>query len=179
MAVRRVLKLGNPTLRKKSLPVEESEVGTKEFKKLIGDLFDTMRFEKGVGLAAPQIGVLKRIVVVGKEEENERYPDTPKIIDQILINPVIIPMGPPKDGFWEGCLSLPGMRGYVERPAKIKLEYYDEKWKFHSQLIEDFNAIVYQHECDHLDGVLYIDRIKDPKMFGYTDEIETKGKELD
>ena len=179
MAVKKVLRLGNKKIKKISQPVDESEITTKDFKKLIGDLFDTMRFEKGVGLAAPQIGVLKRVVVVSKEEENERYPDTPKIIDQVLINPVITPLSPPDGGFWEGCLSVPGMRGFVERPAKIKIEYYDEKWKFHSKVIDDFNAVVYQHECDHLDGVLYVDRLKSSKLFGYTDEVDTKGKELD
>jgi peptide deformylase len=181
MAVRKVLKLGNPELRKISQPVDEAEIGTKEFKKLLKDMFETMRYENGVGLAAPQIGVLKRLVVIGTEEENPRYPKSEKLISHILINPVITHLAPAKDGngFWEGCLSVPGMRGYVERPEKIQIEYYDEKWNKVQKIVEGFQAIVYQHECDHLDGILYVDRLKSPRLFGFTDEVETVGKELD
>jgi peptide deformylase len=179
MAVRKVLRMGDPILRKKSLEILEDEVGTKEFKKLLRDMFDTMRFQNGVGLAAPQIGILKKLVVVGVESDNPRYPDEETIPEHILINPKITPIDPPKEGYWEGCLSVPGMRGYVERPSKIKIEWFDEKWKFHSEIISGYKAIVYQHECDHLDGVLYVERLKDIKLFGYTEDIDTKGKELD
>jgi peptide deformylase len=178
MAARKVLKLGDPILRQKSIEITEDEVRTKEFKKLIRDMFDTMKFENGVGLAAPQIGILKKIVVVGYSD-NERYPDEDNFPEQILINPVITPLDPPKEGYWEGCLSVPGMRGFVERPSKIQLDWYDEKWNKHSEIIQGFKAIVYQHECDHLDGVLYVDRLKDTKLFGFTDVIDTKGKDLD
>ncbi|MCB1177045.1 MAG: peptide deformylase [Leptospiraceae bacterium] len=181
MAVKKVLRLGNPELRKVSQPIEESEVGTKEFKRIIRDMFETMRFESGIGLAAPQIGILKRLVVIGSEEENPRYPKADRLTDHILINPVITHLEPSKegDGFWEGCLSVPGMRGYVERPEKIQIEYYDEKWNHIKKIVEGFPAIVYQHECDHLDGVLYVDRLKDPRLFGFTEEMNTEGKELD
>lgn len=181
MAVRNVLKLGNPELRKISVPVDENEVGTKEFKKLIKEMFETMRYENGIGLAAPQIGVLKRLVVIGTEEENPRYPKAGRLKDHILINPIITPLNSPKEGegFWEGCLSVPGMRGYIERPNKIQIEYFDEKWNKIQKTIEGFQAIVYQHECDHLDGVLYVDRLKSPKLFGFTDEVDTEGKEID
>ena len=126
MAVKKVLRLGNPLLRQKSLAIDESEVKTKDFKKLIKDMFETMRFENGIGLAAPQIGILKRVVIVGIEEENPRYPDAPKIEEHILINPIITPLEEPEGGYWEGCLSVPGMRGFVERPKKIKLEYMNK-----------------------------------------------------
>jgi peptide deformylase len=179
MAVKKVLRLGNPLLRLKSSPIDESEIGTKDFKRMIKDMFETMRFEKGIGLAAPQIGILKKLVIVGIEEENPRYPDAPKIEEHILINPFITPLAEPKGGYWEGCLSVPGMRGFVERPSKIKLEYYDEKWNYHNKIIEGFPAVVYQHECDHLEGILYVDRLKDAKMFGFSDEIDTNGKDLD
>lgn len=178
MAARKVLRLGDPVLRKISQAITEDETKTKEFKKLIKDMFDTMKFENGVGLAAPQIGVLKRLVVVGVEN-SERYPGTPDIEERILINPVITALAPPGAGFWEGCLSVPGMRGLVERPNKIKIEWYDEKWNHHSEIVEGYRAIVFQHECDHLDGVLYVDRLKDIKLFGYTDVIDTQGNELD
>jgi len=180
MAVKKVLRLGNPLLRQKSINIEESEVGTKDFKRLIRDMFDTMKFENGIGLAAPQIGVLKKLVIVGIEEENPRYPDASKIEEHILINPIITPLEEPREGgYWEGCLSVPGMRGYVERSKKIKLEYYDEKWNYIHKIVEGFPAVVYQHECDHLDGILYVDRLKSPKLFGFTEEIDTKGKDLD
>ena len=179
MAARKVLRLGNPILREKSVEVTEEEVRTKEFKKLVGDMFDTMRFENGVGLAAPQIGVLKKLVIVGIEEDNPRYPDAPRIKEQILINPKITPLAGNGKGYWEGCLSVPGMRGFVERPYKIRVEYRDLKWKEHSEIIEGFPAIVYQHECDHLEGILYVDRLKSSKLFGYTEEVDTKGDELD
>lgn len=179
MAVIKVLRLGNPQLRLKSTPVSQDEIGTKDFKRLIRDMFDTMRFEQGIGLAAPQIGVLKKLVIVGIQEENPRYPDAPQIEEHILINPIITPLADPGKGYWEGCLSVPGMRGFVERPSKIKLEYYDEKWNYVNKIVEGFPAVVYQHECDHLEGVLYVDRLKSPKMFGFTEEIDTKGNELD
>lgn len=177
MSVLKVLKIGNPLLRKRSFEVKEDEIRTKEFKKLIRDMFDTMHHENGIGLAAPQVGVLKRVVIVGSEEENPRYPDAPLIREQILINPVIQTLEEPKagQGYWEGCLSVPGMRGYVERSQKIKLQYFDEKWQFHELVVEGFPAVVYQHECDHLDGILYVDRLKDTKLFGFTDELENNG----
>jgi peptide deformylase len=181
MAVLKVLRMGNPLLRKRSEEVSEDEIRTKEFKRLIRDMFDTMRHQIGIGLAAPQIGILKRVVVIGTEEENPRYPKAPRLTDHILINPVLTPLNQPKegDGFWEGCLSVPGMRGYVERPSKLQIEYFDEKWNHIKKTVEGFPAIVYQHECDHLDGVLYVDRLKTPTMFGFTEEMDTGGKDLD
>jgi peptide deformylase len=176
MAIRKVLKLGDPLLRKLSEDVLEDEVTTKDFKRLIRDMFDTMKHEKGVGLAAPQIGILKKIVVVG--EETDRYDETIGIPPHVIINPKITPLEEATErGFWEGCLSVPGMRGYVERPRKIRMEWFDEKWNFYSQEIEGFRAVIYQHECDHLFGVLYVDRLKSMKLFGYTDTINIKDEE--
>ncbi|MCB1168637.1 MAG: peptide deformylase, partial [Leptospiraceae bacterium] len=96
---------------------------------------------------------------------------------RILINPEIEVLDSPRVGFWEGCLSVPDMRGYVERQRKIRLKFYDEKEEFHEEIIEGFDAVVYQHECDHLDGVLYVDRLKDPEMFGYNDELDMADRE--
>ncbi len=179
MAVRKILKLGNPLLRKISEDVAEEEVLTKEFKKLIRDMFDTMKHAEGVGLAAPQIGVLKKLVVVGVEEDSSRYKGSPSIPEQIIINPVIEPLTDEVEGFWEGCLSIPGMRGYVERPNRIRMKWRDEKFHLHEKEISGFQAIVMQHECDHLFGTLYVDRLKSPQLFGFTDEMETNGQELD
>ncbi len=179
MAVRKILRIGNPVLRQLASDVTESEIGTKEFKKLIRDMFETMRFAEGVGLAAPQIGVLKKIVVVGSEEDNNRYKGSPAVPEQVILNPQITPLAEPGEGFWEGCLSVPGMRGYVERPAKIKMKWQDEEFKSHEEIIEGYRAIVMQHECDHLFGVLYVDRLKSTKLFGYNEDIDSEGKLLD
>ena len=170
MAVRKILKLGDPLLRKTSEPVSEDEFRTKEFKKLVRDMFDTMKHNDGVGLAAPQIGELKQLLVVG-HQESSRYPDTPAVTEQIIINPVITAIGQETAGMWEGCLSVPGMRGYVERPVKIKMEWLNEKFEPQSGIFDDFQAVVFQHEVDHLRGVLYVDRLKSSKMFGFNDSL--------
>lgn len=172
MAVRSILRIGNPLLREKSEPVPVSEIRSSEMKKLIRDMFDTMEDADGLGLAAPQIGVLKQVVVVGFEN-SDRYPDLKDgIMKQVLINPEIEPLEEPGKGFWEGCLSVPEMRGYVERPRKIRMKWYDEKEEFHDEVIEGFDAVVYQHECDHLQGVLYVDRLKSPALFGFNEELD-------
>jgi peptide deformylase len=175
MAVRKILKLGDPLLRRRSVEVPVSELRSKEIKNLIRDMRDTMKEAGGIGLAAPQIGVLKRVVIVGFEK-SERYPEQKGMAERILINPVIEALEESCEGFWEGCLSVPGMRGYVERPRKIRLTYYDTEENRHEEIIEGFEAVVYQHECDHLDGILYVDRLKSPVMFGYEPELnEARG----
>lgn len=171
MSVRRILKLGDPLLRRRSIDVPLTELRSKEIKNLIRDLRDTMKDAGGIGLAAPQIGVLKRVVIVGFEK-SERYPDQKGIEERVLINPEIEALEGPGEGFWEGCLSIPGMRGFVERPRKIKLSFYDTDENRHEEIIDGFDAIVYQHECDHLDGMLYVDRLKDPTMFGFEPELK-------
>ncbi len=159
-------------LRKRSEPVPETEISSKEIKRLVRDMYDTMKDAGGIGLAAPQIGVCKRVVVVGFEE-NERYPEIEEKIEfHTLINPEIEYLDTKVYGFWEGCLSVPNMRGYVERPRKIKLRWNDENGDFHEKILEEMEAVVYQHECDHLDGVLYIDCLKSPLLFGFCDELE-------
>lgn len=173
MALRKILRAGDPVLREKSAPIPIEEIRSKEIKKLIRDMFETMKAADGIGLAAPQVGVLKRLVIVGFDR-SDRYPELENSIHQhILINPEITPLDGPREGFWEGCLSVPGMRGYVERPRRIRLKWYDENEEFHDQVVEGFDAVVYQHECDHLDGVLYIDRLKDPTLFGFNEELDS------
>ena len=172
MAVRKVIRLGNPLLRKKAEPVPLTEIRSKEMKKLIRDMFDTMHDTKGVGLAAPQIGVSKRIVVVGAER-NDKNGDAKEVIERrVLFNPEIQVLTEKMEGYWEGCLSVPEMRGYVERGRKIKLKWYDEEESFHEQIFEGFPTVVFQHECDHLDGILYVDRLKSPQQFGFCDELD-------
>ncbi|MBM9575551.1 peptide deformylase [Leptospira sp. 201903070] len=178
MSVRKILRMGDPLLRQVSEPVTEDEIQTKEFKKLLKDMFDTMRHAEGVGLAAPQIGILKQIVVVGSED-NERYPGTPDVPDRVILNPIITPLTAESSGFWEGCLSVPGMRGYVERPNQIRMQWMDEKGNKFDETIDGYKAVVYQHECDHLRGILYVDRLKDTKLFGFNDTLDSGGKILD
>lgn len=179
MAIRKILRIGNPSLRQLSEDVLEDEVRTKDFKKIIRDMFDTMKHADGVGLAAPQIGILKKILVIGTEEENDRYKGSPIIPNQLIINPIIEPLTEETEGFWEGCLSIPGMRCYVERPKGIRMTWRDEKFNEYQEEIYGFRAIVLQHEVDHLYGTLYVDRLKSPRLFGYNEEIDTMGKDLD
>lgn len=175
MAIKHILRIGNPLLREKSKEIPLSEIRSKEIKNLIKDMFDSMKAFNGVGLAAPQIGILKRIVIIGYES-SERYSEiefnSSEVQYKVLINPKIEYLTEETLGFWEGCLSIPGMRGYVERPKKIQLTYYDTEEEFHQEIIEGFEAIVVQHECDHLDGILYVDRLKDTKLFGFDEEFE-------
>lgn len=171
MAVRKVLRLGDPKLREVSQPVAESDLGSKELKKLIRDLFDTMDDYDGAGLAAPQVGVQKRIFVTGSEKPSENGKEM-VYEKRVFINPQLESLTDHKEGFWEGCLSVPGMRGLVERPRRIRLKWIDENMEQRDEIIEGFDAVVYQHEFDHLDGILYVDRLKDPRMFGYNEELD-------
>lgn len=149
-----------------------TEIQSKEIKKLIRDLFDSMGEVGGLGLAAPQIGEMKRVIVIGFDR-SERYPELKeKMEKKVLINPEIEVLSGEVQGFWEGCLSVPEMRGYVERVRRIRMKWYDEKEELHEETIEGFDAVVYQHECDHLDGALYVDRLKDPRLFGYNEELD-------
>ena len=168
MAVRPILRIGDPRLREISQPVEAFD--TPELHELIEDMFDTMEAADGAGLAAPQIGVLKRVMIFGVDE-NPRYPDAESVPRTILINPEYTVVSDEVDGFWEGCLSVPGMRGYVERPAKIQYRGYDELGMLIEREAAGFHATVFQHEYDHLDGILYTDRLDDPKMFGFVEEL--------
>lgn len=172
MAVRTVLRIGDPRLRQVSEPVTSFD--TPELHALIGDMFDTMAAEDGAGLAAPQIGVLKRIMIFGVES-TPRYPDVEAVPTTVLINPEYTVVHDAVQGFWEGCLSVPGMRGYVERPAGIRYRGLDQFGNPVEREASGFHAIVFQHEYDHLDGILYPDRLTDRTQFGYVDELAAAG----
>jgi peptide deformylase len=133
-----------------------------------------MRVEDGAGIAAPQIGVLKRVVIFGVESDNPRYPGRGFVPTTILINPVITPLDREMDDNWEGCLSVPGMRGLVPRYTRVRYRGYDQKGRLIERDAEGFHARVVQHECDHLDGVLYPQRIRDMTQFGFKEELLTK-----
>ena len=172
MAIRKIITIGNPTLRKVAEPVSPEEIGSREIKKLVRDMFETMKNANGLGLAAPQIGISKQVVVLGFDENN-RYPGVDKQLErQVLINPEIEVLDDNLVGFWEGCLSVPEMRGYVERSRRIRMKWKDENDDSFDEVIEGFPAVIYQHECDHLNGIVYIDRLKDSRLFGFNDELD-------
>jgi peptide deformylase len=169
MAIRKVLRMGHPLLQE--VCAEVTQFNTPELDSLIQDMFDTMQAEDGAGIAAPQIGVLKRVVIFGVENENPRYPNRGAVPTTVLINPVITPTGYEIENGWEGCLSVPGMRGLVPRINKIHYRGYDQHGNIVEREAESFHARVVQHECDHLDGILYPQRIEDMTQFGYLEEL--------
>jgi peptide deformylase len=172
MSVRPVLRLGDPRLRQVAQPVQD--FGTAELEALLADLRDTMAALDGAGLAAPQIGVPLRLVIFGVTS-NPRYPEAPPIPETVLINPRLTPLGPERSSGWEGCLSVPGLRGLVPRWQRIRYEGFDGEGNRIDRRVDGFHARVVQHECDHLDGVLYPDRIEDRLAFGFTAELEAAG----
>ena len=172
--IREVLKMGDPRLLEKSHPVEA--FGTRELRELIADMRDTMADLNGAGLAAPQIGVPLRVVIFGVKR-NPRYPDAEEVPDTVLINPVIAPLDDEMEEGWEGCLSVPGMRGVVPRLKRLRYRGFDESGKPIDRSVEGFHARVVQHECDHLDGILYPMRIRDMSKFGFV-EVLFPGQEL-
>jgi len=169
MAVKAVLKMGERSLLEKSIEVEK--FNTPELDALINDMWDTMAAEDGAGLAAPQIGVNLRVVIFGYEN-NPRYPDAPSVPQTILVNPTIVGTSDQMDEAWEGCLSVPGMRGLVPRFTNIKYSGFDQKGNSIERVAEDFHARVVQHECDHLEGILYPMLIEDMRYFGFRQELE-------
>lgn len=169
MAIKKVLRLGDPLLSRISESVEDP--GSDIIKILVDDIYDTMRDYQGVGLAAPQIGVLKRVVVFGFTE-NSRYPDSEPVPETVLINPVIDILTTETIEDWEGCLSIPGMRGLVPRATKIRYAGFDCEGKTIDRTVEGFHARVVLHECDHLDGILYVQRLKNLADFGFIDELQ-------
>jgi peptide deformylase len=168
MAILKVARMGHPVLRETCKPVDPAKITGPEVQRLIRDMLETMIEYNGVGLAAPQVYTPVRLVIAGGEEDDQGRPRL-----RVLINPEITVLDEERHlGMYEGCLSVPGLRGYVERPAHIRVKAYDEKGKQSEFELEGFPAIVMQHECDHLDGVLYVDRIEDPTKLGFEDEVQ-------
>ncbi len=171
MTVRTVLRMGDPILLQKAVPVEQFD--TPALHALIQDLEDTMQAKNGAGIAAPQIGVSQRVVIFGQKissaHPNPRYPDADAVPYTVLINPVLTPVGTEMEDGWEGCLSVPGMRGIVPRYQRLHYTGFDQYGNKIDRLVSGFHARVVQHECDHLDGILYPMRIDDLKDFGFAD----------
>lgn len=166
MAVREILRMGDPRLLRVAKKVERFD--TPELHALIGDMFDTMHAANGAGLAAPQIGVDLQLVIFGFAK-NGRYPDAPPVPETVLINPVLKPLSEEMEEGFEGCLSVPGLRGSVPRYTKLHYEGFDQYGKPISRDVEGFHARVVQHEVDHLLGILYPMRIRDFSRFGFTE----------
>jgi len=157
--------MGDPRLLRVAQPV--TEFGTPALLSLIEDMFDTMRAANGAGLAAPQIGIDLQLVIFGYQS-NVRYPDAPPVPPTVLINPIITPLTEDLEEGWEGCLSVPGLRGVVPRFARLHYRGFDAQGQAFEREADGFHARVVQHECDHLQGMLYPMRIKDFSLFGYT-----------
>ena len=167
MTVRTILKMGDPRLLRLAKPVTEFD--TDELHLLLVDLLDTMHAANGAGLAAPQIGVDLQMVVFGSGQHNPRYPDAPIVPRTVLLNPVITPQGDEEQLDWEGCLSVPGMRGMVPRHQQVRYTGFDIYGDPIDRVVDGFHARVVQHECDHLWGKLYPMRMRDFSQFGFTD----------
>ena len=164
--IREVLRMGDPRLLERSREV--LRFGTSGLDSLLADMRDTMRAQSGAGLAAPQIGVPLRVVIFGVER-NPRYPDVEPVPYTEIVNPVIVPLGEEMEEGWEGCLSVPGLRGVVPRYTRVRYAGFDPQGRPIEREAGGFHARVVQHECDHLDGILYPMRIRDFTRFGYTD----------
>jgi peptide deformylase len=167
MAVREVLRMGHPVLRERAKPVEDFGPG---FKALLQDMKDTMAAKNGAGLAAPQIGVGQRVVIFGVQA-NPRYPDAEEVPFTVLVNPKITMLTREVEEGWEGCLSVPGMRGVVPRYIRLKYSGQDENGQPFEREADGFHARVVQHEVDHLDGILYPMRMTDMSRFGFNEEL--------
>lgn len=172
MAVKEVLKMGHPLLLQVAEPV--SDFNSPELDALITDMLDTMHALDGAGLAAPQIGVSRRVVIF-EVAANPRYPDVESVPRTILINPIITPLGDERESGWEGCLSVPGLRGLVPRHARIRYTGFDPTGAPIEREVSGFHARVVQHEVDHLDGVLYPQRVEDIRYFGFEEELMRYG----
>jgi peptide deformylase len=167
MAIQPILKMGDPRLLRVAQPVKQ--FNTPELHALLTDLQDTMQAANGAGLAAPQIGVNLQVVIFGSGELNPRYPEAPVVPRTVLINPVLTPLSDDEEEGWEGCLSVPGMRGVVPRLKRLRYQGFDEAGQPIDRTVEGFHARVVQHECDHLIGMLYPMRVRNFAQFGFTE----------
>ncbi len=168
MSARTVLRMGDARLWQVSAPVQR--FNTPELQALIQDMRDTMHATDGVGLAAPQIGVPLRVVIFGVQQ-NSRYPDAHSVPETVLINPVLTPVNNEHEAGWEGCLSVPGLRGMVSRYQHLRYQGVDQYGALIDRTVSGFHARVVQHECDHLNGVLYPMRMQDMRQFGFVSEL--------
>ena len=166
-----ILKLGNPILRQTSKELTKEEILSSEIQELIPKMWDVMKNAGGIGLAAPQIGISIQLAVIKLESDSERYDNLENSEEFVIFNPKLEVIDEQKQGFWEGCLSVPGLRGYVERPRKLKIKYLNGNADEKEVVVEDFLATVFQHELDHLFGFLYVDRLNSTKDLVFEEEL--------
>lgn len=172
MAILKVARMGHPVLRQKGRELSAKEIKSPEIQRLIADMIETMHEYSGIGLAAPQVHESIQLALIEIGEDNPRYPDQETQSLRVFINPKITVLDAKEQGFWEGCLSVPELRGLVSRPRKVKVDFLDENAKPQSMTFEGFSATVVQHELDHLQGTLYVDRIKDMSKFAFIEEYQ-------
>lgn len=170
MAVRKIVRMGHPVLRQPATPLPREALGSEALARLIEDMIDTLHDYGGIGLAAPQIGEPLRLAIVEIPESGSRYGDMPGMPLTVFVNPTITVLDPASKGFWEGCLSVPGLRGFVERPQQIRVDYLDLEGAAQTLELSGFLATVFQHEFDHLDGKLYVDRLSDTRLLAFEEE---------
>ena len=166
-----ILKLGNPILRQTARKLTKEEILSSGIQGLIPKMWDVMKNAGGIGLAAPQIGISIQLAVIKLESDSERYDNLENSEEFVIFNPKLEVIDEQKQGFWEGCLSVPGLRGYVERPRKLKIKYLNENAVEKEVVVEDFLATVFQHELDHLFGFLYVDRLNSTKDLVFEEEL--------
>jgi peptide deformylase len=170
MSILKVARMGHPVLREVAREVSVEEIRGPEMARLIDDMIETMKEYSGIGLAAPQVHKSIQLALIEFEEDNERYPDMGDQPLQVIFNPKTTILDSTEQAFWEGCLSVPEMRGLVHRPRKIRVDFLDRAGLPQSIEAEDFLATVFQHELDHLQGVLYVDKVRDPRNLSFLEE---------
>ena len=170
MTIKTIIRMGHPTLRLQAEPYPANMIRSPEFKTLIEDMRDTLEDSGGIGLAAPQINISTQVVVVEIEDSSTRYGEIQQVPFSVYVNPVVTIVDETAEGYWEGCLSVPGMMGFVERPQHVRIDYLDEDGSSQTAEYKGFLATVIQHEFDHLHGKLYIDRMRDPTLFSFEEE---------
>jgi len=172
LAVREILRMGHPLLRQPARPLEPGEAGTARIGQLIDDMVDTLRQAGGIGLAAPQVGESLRLAIIRIPGGPTRYGEVPSMPLTVFVNPTIEVLDERAAGYWEGCLSVPGLRGWVERPQHVRVRALRPDGTEFELELQDFQATVFQHEFDHLDGRLYVDLVRDPKQLVFEDLLE-------
>jgi peptide deformylase len=170
MAILDILRMGHPVLRTEAALYPAANIGSKAFLSLVKDMRETLHASGGIGLAGPQVNIPYQVAVIEILDSGSRYGDIPTLPFAVYINPVLTIIDPTTAGYWEGCLSIPGMMGYVERPQHIRVDYMDEHGAAQTMTLKGFLATVFQHEFDHLWGHLYVDRLKDPSLFAFEAE---------
>lgn len=170
MAILEIVRMGHPVLRQVARPLAVEEIGSAQVQQLIEDMTDTLHHAGGIGLAAPQVNQSIQLAIVEITDTQGRYGDLPLQPMEVYINPVISIVAPEQGGFWEGCLSIPGLRGFVQRPQHIKIDYLNRQGLSQTITLTGFLATVFQHEFDHLQGKLYIDRMEDMSLLSFEEE---------